>query len=82
MAVRGWRLYFYSNEGREPVHVHAAKGGAECKLWLFPDRFDIGSEFEFPLTPQLRREVRQAIFDHFNQICAARLEHFGNQITS
>jgi len=30
--VRGWRVFFYSNESNEPVHVHAEKGGAECKM--------------------------------------------------
>ena len=24
----------YSNEGNEPMHVHAVKGEAECKYWL------------------------------------------------
>ncbi len=27
LYVQGWRLYFYSNEGNEPMHVHAVKGG-------------------------------------------------------
>jgi hypothetical protein len=50
LVVRGWRLYFYSNEGSEPMHVHASKGEAECKFWLFPDRFDIECEFEYQIT--------------------------------
>ena len=29
LMVRGWRVFFYSNEGREPLHVHAQKGEAE-----------------------------------------------------
>jgi hypothetical protein len=41
LYVQGWRFYFYSNEGNEPMHVHAVKGDAECKYWLDPDRFDI-----------------------------------------
>jgi hypothetical protein len=32
LLVRGWRLFFSSNEGNEPMHVHARKGGAECKF--------------------------------------------------
>lgn len=31
MLIRGWRLFFYSNEGTEPMHIHAEKGGAEAK---------------------------------------------------
>jgi hypothetical protein len=37
LFVRGWRVFFYSDEGTEPVHVHARKGDAECKLWLRED---------------------------------------------
>ena len=41
LIVRGWRVFFYSNEGHEPVHVHARKGEAECKFWLLPESYDI-----------------------------------------
>lgn len=35
---RGFRFFFYSNEGspREPVHVHAIGDGGEAKFWLLP----------------------------------------------
>ncbi len=36
--MRGFRFFFYSNEGNplEPVHVHVEKAGAEAKFWLKP----------------------------------------------
>jgi hypothetical protein len=71
LYFRGWRLFFYSNETLEPMHVHARKGDAECKYWLYPERFDIDEEFEHGCTPRLRREVRQIIFEHFDHLCAA-----------
>ena len=73
----GLAVSFYSNEGNEPMHVHAVKGDAECKYWLQPDSFDIVEEFEYNCTPRLRREVRQIIFAHFEQIIDAWREHFG-----
>jgi Domain of unknown function (DUF4160) len=36
---KGFRFFFYSNEGnpREPVHVHVRAGdGSEAKFWLKP----------------------------------------------
>jgi len=69
LLVQGWRFHFYSNEGNEPMHVHAVKGEA--------DRFDIVEDFEYNCTPRLRREVRQIIFEHFGHIVAAWREHFG-----
>lgn len=36
---RGFRFFFYSNEGspREPVHIHVEKDGDEAKFWLRPE---------------------------------------------
>jgi len=51
LYVQAWRFHFYSNEGNEPMHVHAVKGDAECKYWIDPDRFDISEDFEYNCTP-------------------------------
>ena len=36
--ARGFRFFFYSNEGRprEPPHVHVEQGEREAKFWLRP----------------------------------------------
>jgi hypothetical protein len=36
---RGFRFFFYSNEGspREPVHIHVEKDSVEAKFWLKPE---------------------------------------------
>jgi hypothetical protein len=41
LLVRGWRLFFYSNEGNEPLHVHARKGDSECKFWLNAEIYEV-----------------------------------------
>ncbi len=33
---RGYRFYFFSNEGVEPPHVHVDKDGNSVKFWLQP----------------------------------------------
>ena len=35
---RGFRVFFYSNEGspREPAHVHVERAGGQAKFWLRP----------------------------------------------
>ena len=68
LRIRGWRLFFYANEGDEPIHVHARKAEAECKFWLDVAVFDIEEEWSHALTPRLRREIRKIIFDHFELI--------------
>jgi len=36
LRERGFRFFFYSNEGIEPPHVHVVKCGCEAKIWLKP----------------------------------------------
>lgn len=36
LRVGGARFFFYSNEGREPPHVHVQLGSATAKFWLNP----------------------------------------------
>lgn len=68
LLVRGWRLFFYSNERNEPMHIHAQKAECQCKFWLRPDLYEIEEAWSHRLTPPLRREVRQIIFEHFDLI--------------
>ncbi|NIL99295.1 MAG: DUF4160 domain-containing protein, partial [Planctomycetales bacterium] len=28
LRIRGWRVFFYADEGDEPIHVHARKADA------------------------------------------------------
>lgn len=77
LLVRGWRVFFYSDEGNEPPHVHARKGGAECKMWLQADVFDVVEAWSHGLSPQLRREIRRIIFDHFDLILSEWNRHLG-----
>jgi uncharacterized protein DUF4160 len=63
-------------ENNEPMHVHARKGDAECKFWIYAERFEIDEVSEFNLTPRLRREIRQVLFEHFDEICSAWKECF------
>ncbi len=79
LFVLGWRFFFYSNEGNEPVHVHASRGEAECKYWLRPELYEIEEAWAYNLTPRLRREVRKFIFDHFELIVGESGENFGGR---
>jgi hypothetical protein len=76
LMIRGWRIFFYSNE-EDPIYVHAQKGDAECEIRLHFVRFDVTEEWSHGLTPRLRREVRQIMFDHFDMICDEWIRFFG-----
>ena len=79
LVVRGWRLYFFSDEGSEPMHIHAVKAGAEAKIWLLVESFEIEFAHEHGLSPTLRRELRRLVFEHFDEIVEAWRLHFGER---
>ena len=35
-VIDGFRFFFFSNEGHEPVHVHVEKAEKYAKFWLRP----------------------------------------------
>lgn len=39
LRFKGYRFFFYSNEGNplEPVHIHVRNAEAEAKFWLIPE---------------------------------------------
>jgi len=76
LYIMGWRLFFYSNEGTEPIHIHAEKGDMECKFWINIEEIDIKEEFAFNLTPSARREIRKIIFQNFDLIVESWKNYF------
>ncbi len=68
LLIRGWRLFFYSDERQEPPHIHARKGEMDCKYWLIPERYDIREAFSYNMSPNDFREIRKIIFDNFDYI--------------
>ncbi|MEP7237319.1 MAG: DUF4160 domain-containing protein [Ferruginibacter sp.] len=78
LFIYGWRLFFYSNEGLEPIHVHAEKGDMECKFWLFVDEVEIREAFSYNLTPAAKKEIKKIIYQHFDLIVESWSNHFNN----
>jgi hypothetical protein len=73
---RGFRFFFYSNEGspREARHIHVDKGSAEAKFWLFPDvRVPYNHGFE----ARILRELLDTVTYRRNMIERAWHEFFG-----
>jgi hypothetical protein len=57
---KGFRFFFYSNEGnpREPVHVHVIGEGGEAKFWLTPE---IALESSYGLNASTLRELQRVV---------------------
>ncbi|MBI5605504.1 MAG: DUF4160 domain-containing protein [Deltaproteobacteria bacterium] len=68
LAILGWRLFSYANEGNEPIHVHCRKGEIECKYWLDRETFDIEEALSYNMSEKDKRQIRKIIYDHFEYI--------------
>ncbi|RPI73246.1 MAG: DUF4160 domain-containing protein [Desulfobacteraceae bacterium] len=36
LNIKGFRFFFFTREGNEPVHIHIAKAQKYAKFWLEP----------------------------------------------
>ncbi len=68
LYIFGWRLFFFANEGNEPIHIHCEKGEKSCKYWLNVENFDIAEAYSYSMTGKDKRVVRKLIFQHFDVI--------------
>jgi len=73
--IRGFKFFFYSNEGtpREPIHVHVGKGDDEAKFWVVPnvsvaynDGYDARTLRELlQIADENRDRIERAWYDFF-----------------
>lgn len=68
LLILGWRLFFYANEGDEPIHVHCRKAEMECKYWLDRDNYEVEEVFAFNMSQKDKRQVKKIIYEHFEYI--------------
>lgn len=60
LRVGIYRFHFYSDEGKEPSHIHVASPDGECKFWLNPVRLSRNKN----LKPHELRKIEKLIFKH------------------
>jgi hypothetical protein len=68
LLYNGWRLFFYSNENNEPVHIHCQKADKECKFWIIENDYDVKLAFSFNMNSRDLNEVRKLIFNNFQYL--------------
>ena len=73
LRVGRYRFYFFSNEGREPAHIHVKAGGDEAKFWLRP--IELASNYGFG-AHELNR-IERIVEEHARELTEAWNEHFG-----
>ena len=72
---RGFRFFFYSNEGtpREPIHIHVEKDNVEAKFWLRPE---VRVAYNDGYDARTLRELQSMVEANAHRIVRAWNEHF------
>jgi hypothetical protein len=68
-----YRLFFYSFDCNEAMHVHVQKEGMVCKFWLEPIVLSKNHGF----TPKELNIIREIIYNNRTKIMGAWYEHCG-----
>jgi hypothetical protein len=76
LRYKGYKLFFYSNEGnpREPLHIHIRKGEAVAKFWVVPE---VKLEDSYGMTGHELTELASVVRDNREIIERAWNEFFG-----
>ena len=73
LRIGRYRVFFFSNEGDEPVHIHIDAGNDQAKFRLNP--IQLAHSYGFR-AHDLNR-IAQIIHEHQAQLLEAWHEHFG-----
>ena len=75
----GYKIYFWSNEGNEPVHVHVAKGNQTAnatKIWLPPESNPVLANNNSQIPPKDLKRILKAVALERNNIIASWYDYF------
>lgn len=68
LQIMGWRVFFYANESKEPIHVHCESGDKACKYWIDEENFEIEEAWSYNMSNKDKRTVKKILFENFDYI--------------
>jgi hypothetical protein len=72
---RGFRCFFYSNEGGEPPYVHVRTASGEVKIWLT----DLTVAASVQLPPNELASAKRLVAENREALLEAWHDYFGNR---
>lgn len=78
-AIKGYQIYFWSNENNEPIHVHINEGQPmpnATKIWLTSKGGCVVAHNKSQIPQNKLNDLLEAIQAQFFLICAKWKEHF------
>lgn len=74
LRIKGFRFFFYSEEGSEPIHIHVNKADASGKVWIEPI---VEADHMYGFTVREEKEVMQIVNQNVELIKNKWNEFFG-----
>jgi hypothetical protein len=59
LRIKGYRFFFFSREGKEPVHIHIEQADRYAKFWLKPVQLEASIGFRSGEISELRKLVQE-----------------------
>lgn len=76
LRVGNLRFHFYSDEGKEPPHIHIATPDGECKFWLIPVRLATSINVK----PYEIKQIEKLVYVHIELFIKKYTEFHANNI--
>jgi len=73
LRVGRYRFFFFSNEGREPPHIHVKAAGDEAKYWL--DSVQLAANYGF--NARELNKIRGLVEEHRDHLLEAWHDYLG-----
>jgi hypothetical protein len=73
LKIGSFRFHFYSDEGKEPPHIHIETPEGECKFWLDPVRLARNQG----VPPRIVRNIEKIVFE-YNTLLMEKYNEFQN----
>jgi hypothetical protein len=72
LRIGRFQFFFFSNEGREPPHIHVRASGDEAKFWLDP--VQLAANYGFNASEI--NEIKLLVIEYQEDLVEAWHEHF------
>jgi hypothetical protein len=72
LRIGRFQFFFFSNEGREPPHIHVRASGDEAKFWLDP--VQLAANYGFNASEI--NEIKSIVIEYQEDLIEAWHEHF------
>jgi hypothetical protein len=73
LLINGFRFFFFSADGKEPIHVHVKKANGDGKIWITPE---IKAAYLIDFTAKEGKQIMEIVSENKELIIKKWYEYF------